>query len=798
MNPVNHVNPLTGAVTYAEGSSDHHGFGKTFPGAATPFGLVQLSPDTITGGDNSSGYSYVHETLEGFSFTHLSGTGWYGDLGNFLVTPTVGELHTARGTPDDPDSGYRSRISHDTEVAKAGYYAITLDDYRVRAELTAAPRAGMIRFTFPEHAQSRIQIDLARRIAGTSTEQYVRVVDEHTICGWMKCPPEGGGFGNGSGGVDYTVHFYCQFSKPFMPAPAMATTQPKSHPELAEGSPCDGCGRDLSTPLRSARDDMSLEVDHSRSSSVRHGFWRAEIPEDWARGNFDVASDAYQQAVAEAQVRHGEREAQGRHLGFFVEFETVEDEAVLLKCGISFVSIEGAKANLEHDIPHWDFDAVRDEARKVWDEALSVVRVEGGSDGERETFYTALYHTMIDPRCVSDVNGNYVGADGQVHRAERFTYRSVFSGWDVYRSQFPLQTLINPTLVNDEINSLLQIAQLSGRGYLPRWEMLNAYTGSMLGNPGVVVIADAYRKGIRDYDIDKAFECCRRSVETFGNGELGYAAPGIGKGVVSETLEYAYSDWCFARLSEAMGKTELAADYDERSKAYRNIWNDEVHWFRARDEHGDWLEWQGKTVHGQGCRESNPYQQGWFVPHDIPGFVELMGEDYFLEELTSLFENTPEDFLWNDYYNHPNEPVHNVVFLFNALGKPHLTQKWSRRICAKAYGPGPFGLCGNEDVGQMSAWYVLAAMGIHPICPGDGKYQVTSPVFEKIEIRLDSSYCTGKTFTILARNNSPDSIYIQSAKLNGQPLDRLELSHDQIAAGCVLELEMGSEAADQP
>lgn len=685
----------------------------------------------------------MHDTLEGFSFTHLSGTGWYGDLGNFLVTPTVGALHTARGTRENPDRGYRSRISHATEVAQAGYYAITLDDYAVRAELTATPRAGMIRFAFPKHEQSRIQIDLARRVGGTSTEQFVRVVDEHTICGWMTCPPEGGGFGNGGGTVDYTVHFYCQFSKPL----------------------------------------------------TRYGVWRAEIPDAWERKNFDVAADAYQQAVAEAPVTYGAREAQGRHLGFFTEFETAADDVVLLKCGISFVSIEGAKANLEHDIPHWDFDAVRDEAQASWERALSVVRVEGGTDDDKETFYTALYHTMIDPRCVSDVNGDYVGADGHVHRAEDFTYRSVFSGWDVYRSQFPLQTLINPAMVNDEINSLLQIAELSGRGYLPRWEMLNAYTGSMLGNPGVVVIVDAYRKGIRNYDTDKAFACCRQSVDTFGNGEQGYAAKGIGKGCISETLEYAYSDWCFARFAESLGKADLARVYDERSRAYRNIWNDEVRWFRARDEEGHWLDWQGKTVHGQGCRESNPYQQGWFVPHDIPGLVELMGEDYFLQELTALFENTPEDFLWNDYYNHPNEPVHNTVFLFNAIGKPWLTQKWSRMICAKAYGPGPFGLCGNEDVGQMSAWYVLAAMGIHPICPGDGIYQITSPVFDRIEITLDPDYHTGKTFTIVARNNSPDNIYIQSAELNGRPLDRLEISHEEITAGGLLVLTMGDSQA---
>ncbi|MHC4505262.1 MAG: GH92 family glycosyl hydrolase, partial [Planctomycetota bacterium] len=310
---------MIGAVTYAEGTKDAHGFGKTFPGAATPFGLVQLSPDTVTGGDNSSGYSYEHSTIEGFSFTHMSGVGWYGDLGNFLVTPTVGELRTSRGKPEHPEGGYRSRFSHDTEVAEAGYYAVSLADYGIRAELTAAPRAGIIRFTFPEHRKSRIQIDLSRRVGGTSTEQLVRVIDDHTICGWMRCPPEGGGWGNGNGKVDYTFHFYCRFSRP-------------------------------------------LE---------RHGVWSADIPPDWARRNQDVARDAYQRVVADARVTRDRKEARGRHLGFFTEFGTSAGEVVAVKCGVSFVSIEGAKANLEHDIPHWDFDAVREGAREAWARALA-------------------------------------------------------------------------------------------------------------------------------------------------------------------------------------------------------------------------------------------------------------------------------------------------------------------------------------------------------------------------------------------------------------------------------------------
>ena len=733
---VSYIHPMIGAVTYGKKSKDAHGFGKTFPGAATPFGLVQLSPDTFSGGDNGSGYSYEHPTLEGFSFTHMSGVGWFGDLGNFLVTPTTGELRPNRGVPENPESGYRSRYTHDTETAKAGYYVVTLDDYKVKAELTAAPRAGIIRFTFPENDSSRIQIDLARRVGGTSTEQYIKVVDENTISGWMKCPPEGGGWGAGQGNADYRVYFYCQFNKPLKD----------------------------------------------------YGFWSADLPDVPRKMRF-IRRENYQDSIKNAKIFKGEKELQGKHLGFFTNFKTEADEEVLMKSGISFVNVEGAKENLEHDIPHWDFEKVKENARQLWSDAIKDVHVSGGTENEKTIFYTALYHTMIDPRAFSDINGNYVGADKKVHQSKDFTYRTIFSGWDVFRSQFPLQTIINPTLVNDEINSLLQMAELSGREYLPRWEMLNSYSGVMLGNPAVSVINDAYQKGIRNYEIDKAFLYSKNTVNNTGNGELGYSNKHI-----SKTLEYAYSDWALATFAKSLGKEELAKEHFKRSKNYKNIWNDEVNWFRAKDSSGVWMEWKGKTTHGQGCIESDPYQQGWFVPHDIEGLKTLMGgEEAFKNELINFFEHTPEDFLWNNYYNHPNEPVHHVPFMLNEAGVPHLTQKWTRKICENAYGIGPFGLCGNEDVGQMSAWYVLAAMGIHPINPGDNKYQITSPVFNEITINLDKEYYQGKTFTIEAHNNSEENIYIQSIALNGKPLDRFYITHEEITNGGLLEMEMGPE-----
>ncbi len=707
------INPMIGAITL-DGYGGH-GLGKTFPGAATPFGMIQLSPDTITGGDNGPGYSHHHETLEGFSFTHMSGIGWYGDLGNFQVMPTSGPRQLDRDLA-------KSAYSHDREEASAAYYRVDLLRYGIQAELTAAPRAGILRFTFPEAPTARIQIDLGRRIGQkerwlTHSLQSVKIVDDHTIEGFMFCSEKDGGWGRGAGHVSFRQHFCAVFSK----------------------------------PIRS------------------FGVWD-------------------QKRVFEGLCAY-----EGTNTGFFVEFPTTQNEQVLLRAGFSYVSAEGARANLAHDIPDWDFDGVRARSRARWADALKGVDCEGGSDAEREIFATALYHCLIDPRSVSDVDGQYVGADGQTHRADGFVYRSIFSGWDVFRSQFPLLTIIRPDVVNDEVNSLVQMAKLSGRNYLERWELLNAYSGCMIGNPAVSVILDAYEKGIRGYDVEEAYRQCRNTVQKFRNGPEGFTP-----GSLSATLEYAYADWCMGRLAERLGKPADAAEFAARACAYTNVWCPEVKWMRTRlknasDGSAAWMPWRGKTGQNQGTVESNPYQQGWFVPHDVYGLMGLMGEEAFLRELTAFFDQTPEDFLWNDYYNHPNEPCHHVAYLFAYAGQPWLTQKWTRRICEKAYGTGVRGLCGNEDVGQMSAWYVLSAMGLHPVCPGDGMYVLTSPVFSRVSVRLDPKFYAGGTFTVVADGNSPANRYIQSATLNGRPLDRAWITHAEVAAGGTLRFVMGPE-----
>lgn len=753
--PVDCVNPFIGASTSAVKAGASHGLGKTFPGATTPYGMVQVSPNTITGGDNGSGYSYEHTSIEGFAFTQLSGIGWFGDLGNLLVMPSTGLLKTSAGRPGHEEEGYRSLFEKSSEHASPGYYEVFLSKCQVKAEMTAAPHSGLLRFTFPSGDHSRIQIDLARRVGGTSTSQYVKVVDDHTITGWMKCTPEGGGWGNGEGHADYTVYFYAQFSKPLK----------------------------------------------------KYGVWSADIPESWPRKREDIESDRYRRRIAEAAtsgVTRQQREQQGRHLGFFTEFATGPGEQVLMKAGISFTDEGHAKSNLEQEIAGWDFDAVRGKARRLWERALDKVRVSGGGEEERSVFYTALYHTMIDPRTLSDVDGSYPGGDGRTHQGG-YTRRTVFSGWDVFRSQMPLQTIINPVLVSDLLRSLTDLAGETGRHYFERWELLNAYSGCMIGNPAVAVLADAYAKGIQGYDITKAYEYARASCERYGNGERGWSficepedhrrnSYGNSPFVISNTLENAYSEWCLSQLAGRLGKKEDELKYARRAEDYRNIFDTSVRWFRPRKEDGSWEDWpaEGRLKQFYGTVESNPYQQGWFVPHDIPGMVRLMGgRDSVIADLLHFFRSTPENMLWNDYYNHANEPVHHVPFLFNRLGAPWLTQEWTRRICARAYHNAVEGLVGNEDVGQMSAWYVLAATGLHPVCPGDTRYEITSPVFDSITLQLDPHYAKAATFTVRTIHNSAENVYIQRAWLNGRPYEKCWLDHADIMAGGVLELEMG-------
>lgn len=377
--PTNYVNPFIGASTSVGAAGIYHGLGKTFPGATTPYGMVQVSPNTITGGDNSSGYSNEHKTIEGFAFTQMSGVGWFGDLGNFLVMPTNGELQKIAGK-EDSIKGYRSAYNKDTEIAKAGYYSVELTDYNIKVESSATPHCGILRFTFPSHEQSRIQIDLARRVGGTSTSQYIKIVDDCTIQGWMKCTPDGGGWGNGEGNADYTVYYCAQFSKPLKD----------------------------------------------------YGFWSADIPIDWSRKRDEVQSAPYLERVSQAPVIKDKNELAGNHLGFFTEFSTEEGENIELKVGISFVDMEGAANNFKREIASKSFEQVKQEADDLWNKELGRVQIWGGTDDEKIIFYTALYHTMIDPRIYMDVDGRFVGGDKKYTRVMALLLNVLYSVVGMY------------------------------------------------------------------------------------------------------------------------------------------------------------------------------------------------------------------------------------------------------------------------------------------------------------------------------------------------------------------------------
>ena len=700
-----HVNPFVGTITDSPESNSIHGGGKTFPGAATPFGLVQLSPDTVTGGDNGPGYSRRHKTIEGFSFMHMSGIGWYGEFGNFQLMPTTGERNFDR---EKACSSFR----REGERASAGYYSVELDRYGIRTELTAAPRSGILRISYPENALRRIQVDLGRRIGQKErwlhhSRQTVRRVLPTAVEGEIYCPSADGGWGRGSGEVSYTLFYSCEFSE----------------------------------------------------KPVAFGAWERASPIDAANCMC------------------------GTNLGFYAEFAP-SAVPLLVKAGFSYVSIEGARENLAKDIPAFDFDATRAAAVALWEAVAFSVAVSGGSETERRIFDTALYHAMIDPRAISDHDGRYRDATGGVHSAGRFVNRTVFSGWDVFRSEFPLLTLVRPDVVGDTVNSMMAVMESGARDTLPVWDIFGCKSSCMVGNPAFPVIVDAWEKGIRTFDGEKALELMLRTSEKRANDRrLGYSP-----GSLSCTLEYAYDDWCVGKMAEMLGKDEIARRFHAYAQSYTNSWCSEVGWMRSRNADGSWVEWKGRTTHGQGCVESNPYQQGWFVPHDVDGLARLMGgRERFVAELESFFERTPGDFMWNDFYNHANEPVHHVPYLFSAAGRPDLAAKWTRRICRGAYHDDEHGLCGNDDVGQMSAWYVLSAIGLHPVCPGDGRWYLTPPIFEEVALRLDPRFCTGRTFRILAAGISHEAEPKCLAKLNGRLLDRSYITTEEVRSGGVLE-----------
>ncbi len=728
---------LTDYVNPFLGTNDH---GHTFPGAALPGGMVQLGPDTdIKGWDWCSGYHYSDNSIMGFSHLHRSGMG-AGDWGDIMLMPTNGKLKIEPGAKDKPGEGYRSAFSHQEEAASPGYYSVNLKDYGIRAELTVTERAGFHKYTFPKSDASHILIDMKHGIGDLCTDAQIKILNNNEI--------EGHRASNGFV-KKQNVYFCAKFSKPF-----------KSF-----------------------------------------GTWNKS----------DIKSESGEES--------------GAQIGAYVNYVTSENETIEVKVGISYTSIEEARLNLDKEIPHWDFDKVKENAHLKWDNALNKIEVQmdkGNDETCRKqkltTFYTALYHSLLFPATFSDADGSYTGLDHVVHTAKDFTYRSDFSLWDTFRAEMPLLTLIDPKRSNEAINTM--IAQYEQGGWMPTPQQFgNSYTNDMIGDHPVVVILDAWRKGIRNFDLEKAYQAVRKNaMETPPSDhpskgrralevyiKYGYLPYTEIRESVSRTLEYAFNDWCVAQLAKELGKTD---DYDlfmKRASNYKNVIDVSTGFARPKDSNGSWLSPFDPKFIGQGkdrhYTEANAWQYTWFVPHDVQGLINLEGgREKFVEKLDSLFttgsdiHSTVSDVTGLiGQYAHGNEPSHHTIYLYNYACVPWKTQNMVRKAMDDLYSDGPAGLCGNEDMGQMSAWYVLSAMGFYPVAPGQNVYSIGSPEFSRVVIHLNKEFNKANEFVVEARNNSKENKYIQSATLNGQTLDKPWFDHAVIKNGGKLIFLMGPE-----
>lgn len=712
------------------------GHGHTFPGATLPHGMVQLSPDTrLLGWDACSGYYYDDTSIMGFSHTHLSGTG-IGDYGDILFMPVVGEKPLIAGTAENPDEGYRSRFSHEKESARPGYYQVLLQDDSINVELTATLRAGLHRYTYPKASDARLIVDMEPTIHGHQHPvTQIRVVNDSTIAGmkytvgWAK---------------RHYVYFYAVFSSPF-------------DYKLYSG-----------TEYQS--DSTSVTVN-----------------------------------TAKAVISFRNLPADGR---------------VLAKVGISSVDEEGARLNVEAEIPNWDFEGVMKQANTAWNEALGKIDIETSDNDSRTVFYTSLYHAFIQPSLASDVDGRYRTMGHEIKQDASYTNYTVFSLWDTFRAAHPLYTIVTPEQNQAFIRSLLR--KYDEGGILPKWELASNETGTMIGYHAVSVIADAMMKKQCDFDVKKALEACIRSsvYDTTGvtpmmdrqilNGklmpvsikyknELGYIPCDKVGGSVSQGLEFAYNDWLIAQMMKEHNRKDLYDKYMELSRNYRNYFDPETKLMRGRLSDGSWITPfdPASVQRPSNYVEGNAWQWAWFVPQDVEGLMELVGgQKSFEAHLDTLFTTSSE--LTGDpnaaadvtgmigQYAHGNEPSHHIPYLYNYAGAPRKTQALVDHILRTLYHNDPNGLSGNEDVGQMSAWYALSAMGFYSFCPGRPVYEIGRPMFDKVTIHLSD----GKDFVIQAKNNSEENKYIRSMKLNGEELAEPRFSHFDLMKGGELILEM--------
>ncbi len=733
MKKAEYVDPMIGTVG-DEQQESFHGGGKTHPGACVPGGMVQLSPDTVTGGDNGTGYNYCHNSIEGFSFNHMSGIGWYGDLGNLQIMPVIGKTDLRSGSNSEipfnkGTVGWKSPFSHDNEKARAGYYSVSLDRYGIFAEATVSAHTGMLRFTYPQMEDARIIFNFSRRIGGHADFEHIEIINDHRIEGSIRCTPAGGGFGRGGGGISYNFYF----------------------------------ASELSVPAKK----MQFFADE------------------------EYAADG---------IKSFEHEDAGLviHLGGNLK------EPVMIKCGISYTDLDGARNNLAAECPCFDFDKMAESAFNEWEKAFEKVDVTGSDKTDLKIFYTCLYHALLDPRSAADSDGRFALGNGILHQSD-YTHRTMFSGWDVYRSEFPLLTVIRPDIVNDEVNSLLKIAEYRNSSF-PQWELMGIDSHCMVGDPGLIVIADAYVKGIRNFDAEKAYKIAKASSLSADelNGKPFYSVRPkcrqyMEKAYVpkklSDTLEFLLADYAMARFAKASGNNEDAEYFMNRAKRYGENFNRRLGFMAPRNKLG-WFVYEKNEYDDNGCVESNILQQSWFAPYDIINLSRLFGEKRTVALLESFFEKAKLSALWNNDYNHSNEPCHNITHYFSMLGLAHRTQYWTRRVQKEAYRTGAFGFCGNEDVGQLSAWYVLSALGFAQLCPGYEAYFINTPLFKSAKIKLDTEYhsCSvADNFSIECDKDPLKFPYIRSASLNGIELDRPYLTYSEITSGGALVFELSKE-----
>ena len=735
---IDFVNPMVGTKS----------MGHTFPGACAPFGLVQLSPDTEMVPHNidgvyqpdayryCAGYQYDDKTIVGFSHTHFNGTG-HSDLGDILIMPMTGEVKLDMGTAQNPDSGYRSRFSHENEKAEAGYYSVKLEDYGILAELTASDRVGVHRYTFPEGTETgHVVLDLDYGIYyydGKTLMANLRVEDPYTLTGYR--------ITRGWSRMNYT-HFAVKFSKPIVNY---------------------GCRNNENVKYR--------------------GFWR----------KFDMTENF--------------PEMFGPRLTAFFDFDFSDGLPLEIQVALSPVDCLGAIKNLQAETERKSFDEIREQTQQKWEKELSCIDIDADDD-TKAVFYTALYHTMINPSVYQDVDGRYRGIDHNIHQAEEGQVNyTVFSVWDTFRAQHPLMNLIKPARSEQFVNSMLRHYRQSVHRALPVWSHMGNENWCMIGYHSVSVVTDAIAKGL---NIDKkiALEACLNSsnVDYYdGIGEykeLGFVPLERSGSAASVTLEYAYDDWAVYTLGKQLGDKDVTDEYASRALNYRNIFDPSLGFARPKLQDGTFKkDFDLLDTHGQGFIEGNTWNYSFFVPHDVNGLIKQMGgEKQFVRRLDSLFtmhlpakyfENTEdinEEGLMGNYV-HGNEPSHHVAYLYKWTDEPWKAESRLHSIMKQMYKNKIDGLSGNDDCGQMSAWYIFSSMGFYPVCPGSDQYVMGSPLVKEAVIQLEN----GKRFTVKAENSADENVYVKSIKLNGSPYKKSFITHSDIVNGGELVFEMGSK-----